>query len=235
MGVIKADRVPLATASFSMRDVEEHAQAIIVRAKDEAEQILQAARAEGELLKQRAHAEGAEQGHAQGLAQGKESGLAVGREAALAENRERLAALVASLSAVAAELESSRRRLESQGLSEVIALAVSIARRVTKLKGSFDANVLTDNLAAAMKMAVHAADVRIAIHPSQKQTLVEALPELKLTWPNLEHVELVPDDKVSPGGCRVHTRGGCIDADLDTQLNHIAAELLPTQIAGPPA
>jgi len=86
-----------------------------------------------------------------------------------------------------------------------------------------------------MKMAVHAADVRIAIHPSQKQNLVEALPELKLTWPNLEHVELVPDDKISPGGCRVHTRGGCIDADLDAQLNHIAAELLPTQTAGPPA
>jgi flagellar assembly protein FliH len=235
MGVIKADRVPLTTASFSMRDIEEHARGIVLRAREEADQILATARAEGEVLRTQAHAHGMEQGRADGLERGRETGAAAGREAALAENRQKLLSLIDALSTAVQQLEHSRRELESQALSEVIALAVNIARRVTKLSGSFDPTVLTGNMSAAMKMAVHAADVRIAVNPAQKQTLVEALPELKLTWPNLEHVELIDDDTVLPGGCRVHTRGGTIDADLDTQLNRIAAELLPTRFPGQPA
>jgi flagellar biosynthesis/type III secretory pathway protein FliH len=54
------------------------------------------------------------------------------------------------------------------------------------------------------------------------------LPLLRLEWPSLRHVELVEDATLSPGGCRVFTRGGRIDADLDEQLDRVIDELLPT-------
>ncbi len=109
----------------------------------------------------------------------------------------------------------------------MLGLAIAIARRVTKRLGVLDGEVLTENVRAAMNMVVHSTDLRIALHPSQKQTFATALPQLKLEWPAFEHVEIVEDAELDPGGCRIFTRDGLVDADLNEQLNRIAAELLP--------
>ena len=77
------------------------------------------------------------------------------------------------------------------------------------------------------KLVVKAADVRIAIHPSQRKTLDAALPRLALQWPSLSHVQIIEDPSIAPGGCRVFTEHGQVNADLDAQLDRIAGELLP--------
>jgi hypothetical protein len=51
---------------------------------------------------------------------------------------------------------------------------------------------------------------------------------VKLEFAALEHVELLEDESVSPGGCRLFTRQGLIDADLQSQINRIAEEMLPS-------
>jgi flagellar biosynthesis/type III secretory pathway protein FliH len=91
--------------------------------------------------------------------------------------------------------------------------------------------VLTENVRAAVKLVVHSADVRIAVHPTQKQSLTEALPQLRMQWPNLTHVEVIEDAEIAPGGCRVFTAAGQIDADLDCQIDRVAADLLPNSHA----
>jgi flagellar biosynthesis/type III secretory pathway protein FliH len=48
---------------------------------------------------------------------------------------------------------------------------------------------------------------------------------------SMEHVQLVPDDAISPGGCTVRFGAGQIDATIETQLRRIADELLVTQEA----
>ena len=78
-----------------------------------------------------------------------------------------------------------------------------------------------------MRMVVRSADVRIAINPQQRATLNEMLPKLTLNWPKLEHVEIVDDATIAPGGCRIFTNAGVIDADLDQQLARIASDLIP--------
>jgi flagellar assembly protein FliH len=231
MGLIKAEKAPLSAVPFSMRDVEEQARAIVLRARRQAEQILAEAQQQGQELRCQAHAQGFEQGRTEGLAQGLKQGEAAGRQAAFNEHGAALTNLIGTLSAASAQLDESRRRLQAEALAEVIGLAVAIARRATKLAGAFDPAVLTENMSAALRLVVHASDVRVALNPAQKHSLFEALPELKLRWPNLEHVELVGDESIAPGGCRIHTRHGTIDADLDEQVNRIAAELLPRRPA----
>ena len=60
-----------------------------------------------------------------------------------------------------------------------------------------------------------------------KATLERLLPQLKLTWPQLDHAQLVEESSLTPGGCRVYTGQGEIDADLDAQLDRVIADLLP--------
>lgn len=211
-----------------MRDVEEHARQILLRAKEQAEQLIAAAQVEGEKLKERAAIEGSVKGRAEGIAKGTEEGKKLGAQQALSEQKAQLTQLFKTLTMTATELNASRKRLEAEAVGEVIKLAVAIARRVTKKLGGSDPAVLTENISAAMKIAVKNASIRLVVHPSQRATLNSALPQLKLQWPALEHVELIDDAALAPGGCRVFTAQGEVHADLDGQIDRIAEELLPT-------
>jgi flagellar assembly protein FliH len=227
MPLIKSNLVPTSVAPFSLANIEAYAAGLIKQAKQKADQLLLAAQAEGDQLKKAAsiegHAEGKRAGLAQGLAEGKKSG----HDQALAEHREKLTAAVNALSKAAVEFENARGVLESEGLRSVIELAAAIARRVTKRQAELDSGVLMDNLHGAMKLVCHWADVRVAVRPQQLQTLREELPNLKLAWPQLKHVELIEDAALSAGSCRIFSANGIVDGDLDAQLDRVIEQVLP--------
>jgi len=226
MGLIKSTAVP-AVSAFSMRDIENHAKTILLRARQQADQLLAAAQAEAEAMKTAARAEGLAQGQREGIALGTEQGRQAGQQQALAEHRAQLQQAMAALTIASAALDTSRADLEAAALADVVQLAIAIARRVTKRHGLIDPGVLAANLGEVMKMVINAADVRIAIHPSQRKTLDEALPQLQVKWPTLRHVQVIEDMSIEPGGCRVFTEQGEIEATLGGQLDRIAEELLP--------
>ena len=232
MGLLKASAAPANVTAFSMRDVEEQAKALLLRARQAAERILAEAQREGAEFKRLAHAEGLEEGRREGLARGVEEGRALGKQQALDEHRDRFTQAVAALNEAMSDLEASRAELEAAALEEVVGLSIAVARRVTKRQGLIEPEVLTENLREAMKLVVHGGDVKVAIHPSQRQALEVALPALRLEVPRLGHVELTDDPSVDPGGCRIYAGGGLVDATLDEQLDRVVADLLPDQDGG---
>lgn len=227
MGLIKSADAASAARPFSMKDVEDHARALIARAQQQAERLLAAAQAEAEQFKAAARAQGYAEGLAQGREAGRQEGLKAGRDQALAEQRNQLATLFNTLTVAATQLDASRRQLEAQAVRDVLELAIAIAQRVTKRQGQIDPQVAVANTQEAIKLVCHASDVRIAIHPSCRAALRDAMPRLQLQWPGLEHVELVEDAAIAPGGCRIYTAQGQIDGDLDVQLERIVKDLLP--------
>src|SRR4051794_14629679 len=227
MALIKSNNAPATLTPFSMKDIEGHARRVLMQAQRRATELLLAAQEEAEKLKKQQHAKGLAEGRAEGLAAGLEEGRKAGHQQALAEHQANLTQLTTALSSGLEQLEAQRRQLEAEAGAEVIRLAVAIARRAAKKLGATDAAVLSANIDEAMKLVVHARDVRVAIHPSQRATLFATLPQLKLKWPALEHVELIEDATLAPGGCRIFTRGGEVDAALDEQIDRIAAELVP--------
>lgn len=232
MGLIKAAKVPRTAAPFSMMDIETHAKSLILRARQQADQLLAAAQQEAENLRAKMHQQGLVEGRMEGIASGTEAGRKSGHDQALNEHRQKLTELVKSLATAAHSMEHSRQELESEGLRDVVLLAIAVAQRVTKRMGEIDPQVLQANLAEAMKLVMHQADVRIVLNPRQKAEMEEVLPKLKLQWPDLKHIEIAEDAGISPGGCRVMTRQGQIDADLQEQLDRVVAELLPGGPAG---
>jgi flagellar biosynthesis/type III secretory pathway protein FliH len=227
MPLIKSSNIPKQTTTFSMKDIEIQARSLLVRARAQSEQMLEDAEKQAEQLKRLAAEQGKKEGFAQGLAEGTQAGKKAGHDQALNEHRTQFTQLIQSINTALGSFEKQRQSLETQGVTDVVALAMSIARRVTKLQSTIDPEVLTANLHEAMKLVVHGADLRIAIHPSQKKTLTAELPNLQLQWPALAHAELIEDPALSPGGCRVLSRQGIIDADLDQQLDRVMANLLP--------
>jgi len=233
MPIIKSSNMPTSVIPFSMRDIEQYARSLIVKSREQAEALLAGAQEEANAIKQAAHADGYSEGREAGLVAGTEEGHKAGHAQALSENKASLTNVVKSLTTAMKEINDHRRRLETEALTEVVTLATAIARRVTKRQGLLDADVLQSNIAEILKMVVHANDLRIAVHPSQRATLLTELPRLQLTWPVLAHAELIDDVTLAPGGCKVFTRGGLVNADLDLQLDRVIDELLPKRLDVP--
>ncbi len=206
--------------------MELQAQTLLLRAKRAADTLLAEAQREGDLLRQQAKDEGFKLGRAEGSKQGIEEGRKTGHQAALAEIKPQLTTTWNALTAAVQQLDAARHDLESEGITEVIHLAAAIARRVTKRQAMLDPAVLVENIREAMKFAVHSADVRIVIHPSQRATLTEELPKLQMNWPNLKHVELADDPTITPGGCRLLTGSGEVDARIEEQLDRVIGDIL---------
>lgn len=228
MGLIKSINAP-EVSPFSMRDIEAQARQLLMVARRAAEKLLSEAQMEGEKLKTAARDAGLAEGRRDGQSQGLATGHSSGHAAALAEKKGELSAVWSALSSAVTQLEAARIELEANALTEVVDLAAKIARRVTKRQAMLDPAVLRENLADAMKLAVHAADVRIVIHPSQRETLETELPKLQLLWPHLKHIELCDDAAVEAGGCRILTRHGEVNARIDEQLDRIISQLMPNQ------
>jgi flagellar assembly protein FliH len=229
MGLIKSENTPLSISPFSMADVEKHARAMLMRAKTQAEEILEEAHREAVAIRESARIDGAAHGKQEGLAAGVEEGKKAGHLQALNENRTQLTSLVKALTAAVTDIDAHRRKIKADAVEDVINLAIAIATRVTKQRGAEDPSIAKDNVVEAMKLVTHAGDVRIGIHPQQRTTLERELPALKLQWPALSRVELVDDATLTLGGCRIFTRGGMVDADLDVQIDRIVADLVPSK------
>lgn len=230
MPVIKSPNAPVSIIPFSMRDIEQHARSLISKARQQADQFLADAQKEAVVVRQNARLEGFAAGRDEGSAKGMEEGKKAGHQQALSENKAQLSNLIKALTTATKEIDQQRRKLESEALTEVVSLATAIARRITKRQGMLDPKVLESNIVEAMKLVVRANDLRIAIHPSQKQTLINDLPRMQLDWPALEHVELIEDAGLAIGGCRIHTRNGLVDADLNSQLDRVIEEMLPNPL-----
>jgi flagellar assembly protein FliH len=232
MGLIKSANTPARLMPFSMRDVENHAKGILLRAQEQAEELLAAAQVEGEAMRQQARAEGYAEGRTEGLEQGLKQGRESGHTAAIEEHRTALTEAVNALNIAMATINAAKLAIETEALTDVVTLAAAIAARVTKRQAAVDPQVLISNLDEVMKLVGHASDLRVAIHPAQRATLDDAMPRLKLDWPALAHAAIVDDDTLDPGGCRVFTRNGRIDADIAGQLDRVINEVLPKGVGG---
>jgi flagellar biosynthesis/type III secretory pathway protein FliH len=46
-----------------------------------------------------------------------------------------------------------------------------------------------------------------------------------MNWPAVKHIHLVEDESVGLGGCRIVTRHGEIDAQIEHQLDRVIADV----------
>jgi len=171
-------------------------------APPEPDPLLEAA-AQAEALREEARA----QGHAEGLA--------AGREQAAAE-AQRLHALAESLGEV---VEAFQQALAV----EVMELAVAVARQVVGQAIAVDPSVVLPVIREAVASLPHGhPSLRLRVHP-EVAALVEA--GFERTPPAAGDWQVVADASVEPGGCRIETATGELDATLPARWRAVVAAL----------
>lgn len=141
----------------------------------------------------------------EGFETGYEEGKAAAREQA-----NRLTGLVDSL-------DESLKRLDQDIADEIVALAVEVARQMVR-------HTLADHPAAineTVRSALHQlpqSDARIHLHPDDVSLVRDYLDD------EFEQAhQLVEDDTLTRGGCRLVAAGSEIDATLETRWRRVLA------------
>lgn len=140
-------------------------------------------------------------------------GKAVGREQAGAELQSVLDQLGRSL----ATLSSLRSRIRGEAESDLLKLAISIARRVLHRELTLDPESIEGLIRVALDKLQSRELCRVRVHPDQEQAIRNSLERFS----NSQKVELISDPSLQCGDVLFETAHGNLDASIESQLREI--------------
>ncbi len=153
-----------------------------------------------------------EQGIAQARAAGRAEGEAHARQLAQAELQPVLQKLAAAIHD-AAEL---RARLREQAESDLVRLAIAIAKRVVGREVNTDPEAIAGLVKASLEKLRVQEVLRVRLNPAYKASVLDCLARF-----GASHVEVLGDPSCEPGAVVFETSRGNLDASVETQLREI--------------
>ena len=198
------------TASFNFEDVAAEADRRIAELRTDAARIVAQAKAEAEAVRRRAAEEG--------------------RRAAMLEIdamvEQRAASALKALECAAAEIKQAKQAWLAHWESAAVRLSAAMAAKIVRTELRDRPEITLSLVSEALELAAGSPDVRLKLNPSDFRSLGGETRRIIESMPALGNAEVVADESVGPGGCRVETRFGAIDQRIEVQLDRIADELL---------
>lgn len=206
-----------AAPTFDAAALYAEAEAVLSASRAEAAELIEDAQTQAEALREAAWQEGFHAG-------GAEARAAVEAELR-AEWAGRQDALRSEIDAIASDIGAARESLWRSQESEMVALALDIARQVIKTEVSQNPAVVQAVLANALRRITDKDNVRVRVSVSDAPRVKEAREDLMEIVDGLRFIEIVEDRRVGDGGCVIETNAGTIDAKIETQIAEVARAL----------
>ncbi|REK15921.1 MAG: hypothetical protein DWQ37_08910 [Planctomycetota bacterium] len=198
---------------YAFEDLGDAARARVEAARREAEELLARAKAEADQLRR----EAAEQGRAEALAAAEQTAVASvdrGVETVLRALREAIE-----------EIQAAKAQWLAHWERAALNVAMAIAGRVVRREAAKSPDVTLDLVREALELAAGRAHVQLRLHPEDLATLGPHLDRLSVELGRMAAPEVIADQAISRGGCRVDTQHGAIDQQFEAQLARIEQEL----------
>lgn len=219
---IARDAVVLDLAEISRQGAD-----MVSRARAQAERILAEAEMERDRLIGTAAQEGIRRGHEEGYAAGYAEGARKGEAAARADVAARLGAVAGAWESAMISFEARRDDMLLAARTEALALALEIARKVTKRHAEVDGAIVRDQMDAALRMVTHPSRLVLSVCPDDIATARAELERVRGVLASARHAEIVEDPALSRGSVLVRTGRGVIDATIETQIERMVSALMP--------
>ncbi|HLH15714.1 MAG TPA: FliH/SctL family protein [Bryobacteraceae bacterium] len=147
----------------------------------------------------------------------REAGLREGEDAGRSRAAAEIQPVIERLSRTIAEIAGTRAQLRREAESDMLQLAMAIARRVLRRELAVDPEALHGLALGALEKLEAQEIARVRLHPSQAAA-VSALLRQENTRGT---VEVIPDAALDPGAAIFETSRGNLDASVETQLREI--------------
>lgn len=150
-----------------------------------------------------------------------EEAYARGRREALSDAEQHLESAAQGLIAALEEVNRLRTALANNSKQDMLRLVMTIAEQVIRREVSADPNVIHSIIENALQSSVRADHYRVLINPVDLEKVTEKKPFFLASISGLENLTIEGDSSISPGGCRVDSELGTVDATIETQLESI--------------
>ncbi len=190
-------------------EAKKEAERIINRAQEKADNILTKAKTELEKI--------TEEAHKQGVNEGKEKGIKSGEEV--------IKRALAEIQNVLIEAKHKREEIIQTNQEMIIDLALMIAKKIIKTELATNKEAILKNLNQALKKVKNKEKIKVKINPLHLKELGTQKEEFLAQVSGLEEINFEEDQNIEPGGCRIETNFGLIDATISSQLEIIQETL----------
>jgi len=199
--------------AFNFADMGQQAGAYLQQVRAQAAQIIAEAAAEAEQIKVKAQAEG------------RQAALKAAEAAIQSKLDEQLKQLLPALESAAQQVSRAREEWQRHWEKNLVHLATRIAERVIRREVAHQLEITDDLVREALELAAGSQKVTLHLHPDDRAALGDRVQQLAARMAKLGPVQVVSDQAVTRGGCRVHTEFGVIDQQIESQLKRIEVEL----------
>lgn len=225
--VIKAGQLhPVKPAEFNPTDMLAETAQRVEQARQEVENYLQAARNQAKQVLEEAHKQGFQAGYQEGLKQGNAEAARQYQQKLQQEVQQRLSTLMPALQQVIQYLREANDHWQGEWESLGIQLANAIASRIVHQSLSDHSEIARKTLSQCLSLVGRVPRVTIWLNPKDAESLKIDQQGFDSAFQGIGEVRIIEDATLTPGGCRVESEFGSIDAAIETQLDRIVDELL---------
>lgn len=149
-------------------------------------------------------------------------GLEQGRAAAAQEAAAQLKPVLERFALTINELAAHRRQLRREAETDLVKLAIAIARRVLRREMSTDPDAMLGLVKAALEKLEGREIERVRVHPADAAAVKQHLERASTG----ARFEVVPEPRLERGAAIFETSRGSLDASVETQLDEIQRGLV---------
>jgi flagellar assembly protein FliH len=199
--------------AFNFDDLSQQAQAYLDQVRVEAQKIVHEAQQQAKVIRQQAEIEGRADGQ-QAVEQLTAAHVAKQMETVLPALRQAISGL-----------EQARQEWLATWEKQAVHVAAAMAACVIRREVSRQPEITLTLVREALQLAAGNPHVELHVHPADHEVLAGGLERLTQEFSRLSQVTLVADATLTRGGCRLQTRHGVIDQQIEAQLARIEAEI----------
>lgn len=211
-----------AEASNTLKLAKEAASSITQSAQAEAEAIRKTARAEETAIREKAYNEG----HKEGYAVGESKGISAGEQSAVQEINFDWQNLMKESEMLVKELQTSRMGILKSSEEEMLKLVVAFAKTVIKTEPLIQPEIVLKNLDAAINKISETDKIILRVNMRDKNMCEDHKNKFLSKLASISELSIVEDNSLSPGGIKIETEAGTIDATVDSQAKELEKALL---------
>jgi flagellar biosynthesis/type III secretory pathway protein FliH len=203
--------IPIA---FSFEDVAQHADQYVADVQTKAAAIIADAQQQAAEVTERAEA------------QGRDAAMRAVEKVLDEKVGKRMETLLPALERVIVELADAKQAWLRHWEQSAVRLSAKIAERVIRRELNRSPEITLDLVNEALELAAGSPQIKISLNPADFETLGGQIEQLTQQIARTAETEIIADAAISAGGCRLETKHGVIDQQIETQLERIAAELI---------
>lgn len=208
-----ASGTELRDIAYDLTDMAGQADAYLQQVRAEAAKIVQQAEQEAANIRQQSEQAGK---------QAAESAI----ERILDEKvAQQMKSLTPALAVAVKQVEDSRQDWLRHWEASATRLACEIAARIIRREIESEPEIALEWVRDALQLAAGSAEITVRLSPTDHETLGLQVRQLVEVFQSTATAQIVSDPSISPSGCRVETKFGSVDNQLETQLERLQEEL----------